>query len=113
MIVRTAKAKEPSFDLLEDRMIERCVGGKYFLARTNLKTALLTIQKESYNGSYVTVEVGVSYTGLESTYRIEHCANFVINEGGTQRGKKFIQIGCKRFVGEQRRKLIAWAKAAK
>jgi hypothetical protein len=32
-------------------------------------------------------------------------------QGMTQRNKKFLSIGCMRFVGKQRIALIKWAKA--
>lgn len=36
-----------------------------------------------------------------------------IGHGVTQRHKKYISIGCMRFVGENRTKLIRWAKGVK
>lgn len=100
MIVRTSKAKDPSFKLGSGWMIESD-RLPYFLRRSDLKRAL------TFKG-VTSILVGVGEFGdygLITPYRI--------TQGKTQRNKKFISIGCKRFIGEQRRKLIAWAKGAK
>jgi hypothetical protein len=100
MIVRTSKAKEPSFNLGSGWMIESD-RRPYFLRRSDLKRAL-TVKEVTH----ILVGVGeFSTDGLLTPYRI--------TQGKTQRNKKFISIGCKRFVGEQRRKLIHWALDAK
>jgi hypothetical protein len=106
MIIRTSKAGVPSFSLLKDMVREN--GGiqlyftPYFTWRTSLKEAL----ERKYSG----VSYGVIDDFSGKLYFNESKA--ILKQGKTQRGKLYIQIGCKRFVGVNRRKLIAWAKAA-
>jgi hypothetical protein len=95
MIVRTSRAGETSFSLSADRMVENNIT-PYWLYRSDLRNAL---ESKSHD-----VSVAVGWCG---GYPINR---YRISEGVTQRNKKFIQIGCKRFVGENRRRLIAWAK---
>lgn len=46
---------------------------------------------------------GISLKYIEVTY--------TVSEGIHDNGKKFIQIGCMRFVGNERTKLLRWAGA--
>jgi hypothetical protein len=105
VIIRTARAREASFSLLEDKMVERCWGLRYYLNRKDLKKVLPVVSSKSC--AYIAV--GLLVWGETGGYIF---AMFRVVDGKTQRGKKFIRIGCKHFVGENRRKLIAWAKAA-
>lgn len=101
MIIRTSKAKEPSFILGSDEMVENNLK-PYRLYRSVLKQQLKNKQSR------------ISYF-IRSFFKDDYEYKFFgrLTQGETQRGKKYIQIGCKRFVGENRRKLIAWAKGAK
>jgi hypothetical protein len=96
MIIRTSNEGQPSFRLEKNKLIENDAV-PYFLERKILKRALTT--KATHIVVWITGDLGKA----DSIYGI--------HQGKTQRGKKYIQIGCKRFVGENRRKLIAWAKA--
>lgn len=100
MIIRTSKAEEPSFTLAPDRLIENDWWHPYALSRTNLKVAL---ERNSPSITYYAI-------WNKSDLNANPIYSGDVSHGKTQRGKKFIQIGCKRFVGENRRKLIAWAK---
>lgn len=97
MIIRTSNQYECSFTLLRDKMIERDPFRPFFLLREDLKDVL---------------EQGlpnhVAYQMTESLLKSVFMGRVI--EGTTQRGKKFIQIGCKRFVGVNRTRLIRWAK---
>jgi hypothetical protein len=100
MIIRTSKAGVPSFSLLKDMLRENDIQ-PYFTWRMSLKEAL----KRKYSG--------VFYGIIDSSGKLHfNESRAVLKQGKTQRGKLYIQIGCKRFVGVNRRKLIAWAKAA-
>lgn len=105
MIVKTARAREYSYDLLKDRMVERCPCFRYVLYRRDLKVILHAVTEEP--NAHIAVYIEPPLTAFSQEVDI---TLFGVKQGKTQRGKKFIQIGCKRFVGENRRKLIAWAK---
>jgi hypothetical protein len=106
MIVKTSKSREYSFRLLKDRMVENDPTYPYVLFRLELKYAL---QRHAVNPKtevnrvkyFVSINTLVLYGWGELT------------QGKTQRGKKYIQIGCKRFVGVNRTELIKWAESAK
>jgi hypothetical protein len=100
MIVKTAKAREHSFELKNRMMVERGSKCPWYLLRQDLGRALA----QRLNGVFI----GVIYDGTLSG-RDE----YDLTQGKSQRGKKFIQIGCKRFVGVNRTRLIRWAKGAK
>lgn len=101
--IRCAKAGEASFKLTKDSIIENDPDSAWIMSRQALKEALINEQ--------TLVRVHLLQRKLKD--RLLGPAFFRIDEGNTQRGKKFIQIGCKRFVGVNRRALIQWAKAAK
>jgi hypothetical protein len=96
MIVKTSEAGRPGYNLLKDEMVERCEIWPYYLRREDLKRALET--KATYIRYYFSGNLAMIWLGE-------------IKQGRTQRHKKFISIGCERFVGENRTKLIRWAKA--
>src|SRR5579863_1361812 len=100
MIIRTSKAGENSFKLQSDRMTERD-SRPYYIFRSDLRAALFDIKSEKRELINVGVGTGPVYL------------KFTVQEGKTQRGKKFIQIGCKRFIGVNRTRLIRWALSAK
>lgn len=98
MIVRTSLASDPNFNLLTDRMVERATySSRYMLLRSDLKLAL---------------EIGAAAVKYYITTSSAPLSGWVI-QGKTQRNKKFISIGCMRFVGENRTKIIRWAKSGK
>lgn len=99
MRIRASQAGENSFRLEADRLIENH-SQPYFLLRKNLKTAL-KLNRD-------TVRYNLVFNG-------DSQANILgdLSQGKTQRGKKYIQIGCIRFVGDNRTKLIRWAKSGK
>jgi hypothetical protein len=100
MIIRTSEARQPAFTLKKDVMIERDPK-PYMLLRSDLKLAL---ELHSWYVPYFWINLfGVKYGPVHGH----------ISEGKTERGEKFIQIGCKRFVGVNRLKLILWAKSGK
>lgn len=79
------------------------LNGGYVLLRKDLKEAL--------------PENGKVYYGFLESYEangrgVLSLGKF-LQQGTTQRHKKYLQIGCMRFVGNERTKLIRWAKAAK
>lgn len=102
MIVRTSQVGDSSFDLLSERMVERtkAYSRKYFLLRSDLRTTL----RENLHIVEYFLNADFSRTGRLTGY---------VRQGKTQRNKKFISIGCMRFVGENRKKLIRWAKSGK
>jgi|SRR5208282_348071 len=106
MIVRTSRAREFSFELLEDKMIENDPKFPYSLLRVDLKYAL---QRYAVNPGSKVTEVAYSFYIVFGV--VNEAAK--LTQGKTQRGKKYIQIGCKRFVGVNRTRLIKWAKSAK
>jgi len=99
MIIRTSEAEQASFSLNEIQMVEQD-RQPYFLDRFTLKVAL-----ENKSNS-------ICYQMRHRDYDSQMFFGN-LTQGKTQRGKKFIQIGCKRFVGINRTRLIRWAKAAK
>lgn len=107
MNVRTSRAHEASYDLLANQMVERNPVWRYYLNRLDLKTILPVVTEEC------NAHISVGLTMNKGVYDDGDLALMPVTQGKTQRGKKFIQIGCKRFVGENRRKLIAWANGAK
>lgn len=94
MIIRCSLAGKASFRLEKDRMIENVPQWPYYLYRSDLKRSLLD------GRDYVPY-------GIEGVSQEE---SGILTHGRTQRNKLYIQIGCKRFVGENRRRLITWAK---
>ena len=98
-VVRTTKAGEPSFTLGIDIMKENDAYIPYYLFRSDLKEAL-----EEYDSR---LHRDVNY--YSDFFGITRKWNALLKQGKTQRGKKFLQIGCKRFVGENRTRLIRWA----
>lgn len=72
--------------------------GRYNASRKHLQAALRRAPRESL----------LPYEDTRFTYRLYGSIEY----GVTQRHKKFIEIGCMRFVGNERRKLISWAKKA-
>lgn len=97
--VRSSKAGVPSFALGTEKMVERD-SIPYILFRRDLQKALHSEKVPRRVPVYIR--------------NVDHLpAEFLVTQGTTQRGKKFIQIGCKRFVGENRRVLIQWAKSYK
>ena len=96
-VVKTSKAGEPSFTLGIDIMKENDDAIPYYIFRSELKRAL-------EKGETVTRIIYNAYLwGSEQEFKSR------LTQGKTQRGKKFLQIGCKRFVGVNRTRLIRWA----
>lgn len=104
MIIKTSKAREASFKLLKDMMVEQpnVEGRRWFLWRLTLKNAL--------NHPDAKMQVGVAEASGEPVP--DYDCYYSVIQGKTLRGKRFIEIGCKRFVGINRTKLIRWAKGA-
>lgn len=96
MIVRTSEAGAPGFNLLENDMVERSKR-PYALLRKDLRACLKYRVRR------------INYTLADWPYVLHAW----IEHGKSQRNKKFIGIGCMRFVGENRTKLIKWAKGGK
>ena len=96
------------FNLLKNKMIERDQywNRVYFLFREALilalreknKSVIAGIWEKSSNGALPSSEYSVKYP---------------IQIGESQRHKLFFQIGCMRFVGKERQKLLRWAKNGK
>lgn len=97
MIIRTADGFR--FTLEKDQIVERTDLHPYRMSRSVLQKALST------NAPVVTYQLEITDYALSYEGYIEH--------GVTQRKKKFISIGCMRFVGVNRARLIRWAKSAK
>ena len=100
-IMQVRASNGTRFFLEENRMVESNKKGKskYMLVRQDFKDAL------EFGGR-------VPY-GFEDLYEETKTMTLekVPIEGATQRNKKFISIGCMRFVGKERIKLLKWAKA--
>jgi hypothetical protein len=99
MIVRTSRAGENSFTLLEAEMREN--DGESWQLYTMLRSDLRFALKNK--------RTRVAYS---LTHWPELLHGWLV-QGVTQRRKKFISIGCMKFVGENRKKLIKWAKGGK
>ena len=92
------------FEFTETQLVETKDNTPYFLYRRDLRGALLS----NVDG----VSCGVARRNeLFDNPRVVMVGD--LNQGVTQRNKKFIQIGCMHFVGKNRAALIRWAKAAK
>jgi hypothetical protein len=104
MIIRTSEANVPSFELREKFLVERHFI-PWYLLRIDLKTA---IEKGTTN-----IVAGLAAKTGQPSVLEDSFTIFGISQGVTQRKKKFIRIGCKRFVGKSRERLIRWAKSAK
>jgi hypothetical protein len=103
--IRPSSQYSNSFTLLDEVMIENSLMS-WFLYRSALKAAL--------KSNLPTIMVGLNGP-LSRKLKISSDPDFpcAITHGTTQRRKKFIQIGCMRFVGDSRRALIQWAKSGK
>lgn len=106
MIIRTSRGVR--FDLLKRTMRERSANGchRWFLYRADLKEAL------AENSEYAAVGL-TNMKGKEEPTGRYGLGEFPLVQGGTQRHKRFLRIGCMRFVGKERQKLIRWAKGTK
>lgn len=89
------------FTLDSDVMKERTDWKPYYLYRSSLKQAIVS------NLAHV-----LYFTTSESLLGGDWSAAGHISHGVTQRKKKYIDIGCMRFVGENRTRLIRWAMSA-
>lgn len=107
--IRTSRAGEPGFKLGKKYLIENepSKGVSYWYARRDDLNAGL------HANNFCSIAVFLGRYGELPNEETDEVCLFVIEHGVTQRNKKFVQIGCKRFVGENRRKLIAWAKSAR
>jgi len=101
IVIKTSIAGAHSFTLGIDIIKENDSFMPYYLYRSALKKALQNYVKLKYNQ----VPYHAVILECERTY------NAHLSEGKTRSGKKFIQIGCKRFVGVNRTRLIRWAKS--
>jgi hypothetical protein len=100
MIIKTSSVKENSYTLGVYIMKENASWAPYFVYRSDLRHALKND----------TGFVDYRFTDFQDKTTINKGD---IQQGKTQRGKKFISIGCKRFVGVNRTRLIRWAKSGK
>lgn len=88
------------FKLGNERMIETLVVNPFYAYRTSVRNA---------------IEVGPSTGVVPYFWRVDftlHSARGWVGVG-TVRNKKFVSIGCMRFVGKERIKLLKWAKSNK
>jgi len=93
-VIRTSVAGDPSFTLGIDIMKENDPT-PFYLKRSSLRLAL-------------------NLHATEVLYHVRTIRRWGwITQGESQRKKKFIQIGCKRFVGVNRTRLIRWARSGK
>lgn len=90
------------FKLGDGRMIETKVLNPFYAYRTSIRNA---------------IEVGPSTGVVTYFWRMENGGGIHEARGwvgiGTVRNKKFVSIGCMRFVGKERIKLLKWAKSNK
>lgn len=104
-VIRTSRVGERSYTLDAYTMKENASTYPYYLFRYELKRALI----DSKNFSLLTARVIYLYDYNGETRQLRA----TLSQGKTQRGKKFLQIGCKRFIGENRTRLIRWANSYK
>lgn len=98
MQVRASNGRR--FFLQKDRMGEdKKQKTGYFLFRADLKRALKSGHTVAYGFADLLIQ---GFPPALEKYP---------TEGVTQRNKKYISIGCMRFVGQERIKLLKWAKA--
>ena len=90
------------FQLRDSRMVQTNTKDPYYAYRHSIREALETknsrVQYFWTNGD-----------PESETYLLGEAYGWLF-QGVTQRNKKFLSIGCMRFVGKERIKLIKWAK---
>lgn len=92
------------FELRNDRMVETNSNSPYYAYRRRVREALKVHAKNP-----LTASVPYFFNTFFNNTLIERVG--WLGEGKTQRGKKFLSIGCMKFVGKNRTSLIKWAKA--
>lgn len=104
MFVRTSNPRTAGYKLQKEMMVEfrpKDSVYRWYLKRSDLRFALRT--KAENISVFVLTPDNLPVTDFPHT--------FEIRQGITQRHKRYIEIGCKRFVGVNRTRILRWAKA--